>query len=196
MTSITNRSDFGRFFRSWLANPLQVAAVAPSGKALANLMTREISPQTGPVLELGPGTGAFTRALIERGVREEDLTLIEYGEVFAGMLQDRFSDARVIRMDAADLARRRLFTGQPVGAVVSGLPLLSMPTRKVMYILSGVLDCLRADGAIYQFTYGPRCPIPDLILDRLRLRSTRVGGTMRNMPPAAVYRLTRRTIVD
>lgn len=196
MTVISHRSDFGRFFRSWLANPLQVAAVAPSGKALAELMTREISPETGLVLELGPGTGAFTRALLGRGVREEDLTLIEYGEEFAGMLEDRFPQARVMRMDAADLTRQRLFKGQSVGAVVSGLPLLSMPKRKVMYILAGAFECLRPGGAFYQFTYGPRCPISDLVLDRYRLKATRIGRTIRNVPPAAVYRITRRSTAD
>ncbi|MDX3929859.1 MAG: rRNA adenine N-6-methyltransferase family protein [Shinella sp.] len=192
-TGISQHSDLARFLRSWLSAPLRVAAVAPSGKALAHLMTREITSESGPVLELGPGTGVFTRALLERGVRQEDLTLIEYGSDFAIMLRERFTHARVLCMDAADLRRRRLFSGSPVGAVVSGLPLLSMPTRKVMYILSGILDCLRADGAIYQFTYGPRCPIPDLILDSLRLKATRVGWTILNVPPAAVYRITRRT---
>ncbi|HYF53350.1 MAG TPA: hypothetical protein VEA41_03745, partial [Salinarimonas sp.] len=70
-------SDVVPFLKAWLRQPLQVAAVAPSSRALAGLMTRGIGPCTGPVVELGPGTGSFTRALLERGVAEADLVLVE-----------------------------------------------------------------------------------------------------------------------
>ena len=56
MTTANARSDYVKFLRSWMANPLKVSAVAPSGQSLARLMTAEISPGSGPVLELGPGT--------------------------------------------------------------------------------------------------------------------------------------------
>jgi phospholipid N-methyltransferase len=155
-------------------------------------MTQEIRPSDGPVLELGAGTGVFTRALIARGIRESDLTLVEYGSDFMRVLQHRFPRARVLWMDASQLAAYDLFPGASVGAVVSGLPLLSMPPRKLLSILSGAFSYLRPMGRFYQFTYGPRCPVPRPILDRLGLKATRVGGTVRNLPPAAVYRITRR----
>jgi phospholipid N-methyltransferase len=185
-------ADFLRFLRSWIADPLGVAAVAPSGDALSSLMTKEIHPSDGLVLELGGGTGAFTRALLARGIREGDLTIVEFGSDFARILQQRFPEARVLRMNAAQLANEDLFPGATVGAVVSGLPLLSMSPRKVMSILSGAFTYVRPGGRFYQFTYGPRCPIPRSILDRLGLKATRIGGTIRNLPPAAVYRITRR----
>lgn len=188
-------SDFSRFLRSWLADPLRVAAIAPSGSALARVMTQEIAPGDGPILELGPGTGAFTRALLGRGVSESDLTLVEYGVEFATVLEARFPLARVLRMDAAQVGRQALFDGAPVAAVVSGLPVLSMPIRKVAYILAGAFRYLRPGGAFYQFTYTPRCPIPRRLLDRLGLRATHIGRTIRNLPPAAVYRITRRQAV-
>jgi phospholipid N-methyltransferase len=184
--------DLIPFFRAWISNPLRVAAVAPSGNALADLITREISPETGAVLELGPGMGAFTRALLGRGVSESDLTLIEYGSDFVRLLSIRFPNARVLWMDAAWLAREKIFEGAPLGAVVSGLPLLAMPPRKVMAILAGAFGYLRPGGAFYQFTYGPRCPIPRPLLDRLGLKATHVGRALVNVPPAAVYRITRR----
>jgi phospholipid N-methyltransferase len=169
-----------------------VAAVAPSGDPLARLITQEIGPANAPVLELGAGTGVFTRALIERGLRESDLTLVEYGSEFTTMLQHRFPQARVLWMDAAKLSRCDLFPDANVGAVISGLPLLSMPPRKVISILSGAFCYLRPDGSFYQFTYGPRCPVARPVLDRLGLKARRIGGTVRNLPPAAVYRFTRR----
>ena len=185
--------DSFAFFRAWVSNPLQIAAIAPSGTALANLITSEISAASGPVLELGPGTGAFTRALLARGVRERDLTLIEHSADFAGMLRHRFPAARVHHMDASRLAAAdHLFEDDAVGAVVSGLPLLSMGRRKVMAIVAGAFDRLRPGGAFYQFTYGLHCPVPRRVLDRLGLKAMRIGGTLRNVPPAAVYRISRR----
>lgn len=194
MTNATTNecADFFRFFWSWTSDPLRVAAIAPSGESLARVMTREIRPDDGPVLELGAGTGVFTRALLAQGVRESDLTLVEYGSDFMRMLQIRFPQARVLWMDASQLGQYDLFPEANVGAVVSGLPLLSMSPRKVMSILNGAFGTMRPTGAFYQFTYGPRCPVPRPILDRLGLKAARVGGTVRNLPPAAVYRITRR----
>lgn len=192
MTNTDACTDFAYFFRTWLSAPLRVAAIAPSGKALARIMTQEIRPNSGPVLELGPGTGSFTRALLARGIDESDLTLIEFGSEFRDMLATRFPRSRVLLMDAAELVQHRIFEGSPVTAVVSGLPLLSMPAQKVTDILSGAFHYLRPDGAFYQFTYGPRCPVPQRILDRLDLEATHIGRAVLNLPPAAVYRITRR----
>ncbi|CAN7148871.1 MULTISPECIES: class I SAM-dependent methyltransferase [Rhizobium] len=191
MTAKSARADFLHFFRSWISNPLRVAAIAPSGDSLARIMTSEIAALDGPIIELGPGTGVFTRALLARGVSEADLTLIEYGPEFINSLQARFPTARVLQMDAAHLAHADIFEGEPVGAVVSGLPLLSMPPRKIASIMAGAFAYMRPGGAVYQFTYGPRCPVPRPILDRLDLKAVRIGGTVRNLPPASVYRISR-----
>ncbi|WP_439368331.1 class I SAM-dependent methyltransferase [Bradyrhizobium sp. DASA03120] len=185
-------NDFLSFFVSWMSSPRRVGAIVPSGAALADLITREISATTGPILELGPGTGAFTYKLLKRGVRPQDLTLIEYGSDFMKLLQMRFPGSRVLWMDAARLANERLYDGAPVGAVVSGLPLLKMSRRKVISILSGAFGYVRPGGAFYQFTYGMSCPIPRPVLDRLGLRAKLVDRALLNVPPAAVYRLTRR----
>lgn len=182
------------FLRAWAAHPLRVAAVAPSSGALARLMTCEISAETGPVLELGPGTGAFTRALLARGVAERDLTLVECEAGFAALLQRYFPAARILRMDAAEVGDRAMFDAPSVGAVVSGLPLLSMPAPQVQAILDGAFAHLVPNGAFYQFTYGPSCPVRRRILDRLGLKAARIGGTLRNLPPASVYRITRHPL--
>jgi phosphatidylethanolamine/phosphatidyl-N-methylethanolamine N-methyltransferase len=185
-------ADILPFLLAWIRNPLRVAAVAPSGAAVAALMTQEITAETGPVIELGPGTGPFTYSLLDRGVRETDLTLIEYGSDFIRLLQVRFPRARVLCMDAAWLDKYKLFENATVGAVISGLGLLTMSPHKITAILSGAFGYLRLDGAFYQITYGPRCPIADTILDGLDLQAARIGQTLRNVPPASVYRITRR----
>ena len=186
------QGDYWMFLRSWAAAPLRVAAIAPSGNALAKIITQDITPETGQVIELGPGTGVFTAKLLERGVRPENLTLIEYGANFTAHLKSRFPMVRVLRMDAADVAEIELPNGAPVGAVISGLPLLSMPDQKVIAILDGAFAQLKPDGAFYQFTYGPRCPVARPILEGLGLKATHIGRTMLNVPPAAVYRISRR----
>lgn len=185
-------SDTYSFFRAWLLDPLRVAAVMPSGQALAQVITSEITAGTGPVIELGPGTGAFTRALLARGVREEDLALVEYGSEFAVTLRRRYPRAHTLWMDARRLHGVELFGGRPAGAVISGLPVLSMSPRKVIAILEGAFGKMHPSGAFYQFTYGPACPIPRILLDRLGLKATRIGGTLANVPPASVYRIRQR----
>ncbi len=186
-------SDVVPFLKAWLRQPLQVAAVAPSSRALAGLMTRGIGPRTGPVVELGPGTGSFTRALLERGVAEADLVLVESEPDFAALLRERFPRARVVEMDAADLAGIRVVNpSRRAGAVVSGLPVLSMPRDKVAAILAGAFALMGPGGVFRQFTYTLACPIPEPLLRDLGLDSRLVGWTLANMPPARVYGIARR----
>jgi phosphatidylethanolamine/phosphatidyl-N-methylethanolamine N-methyltransferase len=180
------------FFRALASAPRTVGAIAPSGAGLANMITREINGATGPVLELGPGTGVFTKALLARGVKERDLTLIEYGSDFMRALQFQFPNARVLWMDAAWIESRKVFEKGSFGAVVSGLPLLNMAPAKVEALLAGVFNSLRHDGAMYQFTYGVRCPVDHQRLEQLGLHASCVGRVLLNVPPASVYRITRR----
>lgn len=186
------KQDVLPFFRAWLDNPLGIAAVVPSSSPLAELITCEISPEDAPVLELGPGTGVFTRALLARGIAESSLVLVESNPTFAQLLSFRFPDATILQSDAALLRRLPVGPETSVGAVVSGLPLLSMSPPTVMQILSGAFAHLRASGHFYQFTYGWRCPVPARVLDRLGLTATRIGGVLANVPPASVYKLSRR----
>jgi len=180
--------DYLRFLRAWFTRPVQMGAVAPSSFALAEIATAEIGPDCAPVLELGPGTGVFTRALIRRGVVEDSLVLAEFDAGFAQLLETRFSKARVLCTDAARLPP----DVASVGAVISALPLSSMPLRQVYAILTAAFHRLPAKGAFYQVTYRRNCPVPRRLLDRLGLKATRIGGTMRNIPPASVYRIICR----
>ena len=62
--------------------------------------------------------------------------------------------------------------------------------------LSASLGHMRPDASIYQFTYGPRCPVPRAVLERLGLRCRCVGSTLANFPPATVYRIWRRRFLQ
>jgi phosphatidylethanolamine/phosphatidyl-N-methylethanolamine N-methyltransferase len=178
------------FFRAWLANPLTVGAIMPSSTALGAVITSEIDVQSAPIIELGPGTGVFTRAMLAKGVPERQLALLDSDPRFASLLRLQFPAARVVCMNAARLRHVELFEGG-VGAVLSGLPLLSMPPRTVAAILEGAFRHIRSGGAFYQFTYGLRCPVNRAILERLGLKAERIGRVLANVPPAFVFRIRR-----
>ena len=166
--------------------------MAPSGPALAALISSEISPETGRVLELGTGKGALTEAILDRGIAESDLVLVERRADFAKVLRRRFPTARVESIDAVRIASLvHHFQSKPLGAIVSGLPLLTMPSEKVDAILSAAFELLNPAGAFYQFTYAARSPVPRSRLADLGLKSHRIGWAFRNIPPASVYRIER-----
>ena len=184
-------SDRLLFWRSLLRHPTRIGAVAPSGRALARLITADLPAPDKPIIELGPGTGAFTQALIARGVPEDRLALVEADPEFARRLAARFPRARVLTMDAMHLGETADLFGEPVGAILSGLPLLSMPVETVGAILRGAFRHLGPGGHLYQFTYLPRCPVPQRVLQDLQLETLRVGCAWANLPPAFVYRFRR-----
>ncbi|MGO4620659.1 class I SAM-dependent methyltransferase [Ensifer sp. 2YAB10] len=181
-------SDFLLFLRSWAARPLEVAAIAPSSRRLAMAMTTEIGPFSGNVLELGPGTGAFTRALLRKGVYENNLILVERNPAFATLLRKRYPSATLIEGDAQHLS---LPAVKSVGAAISGLPLLSMPAQAVQAILSAIFHHLAEGASLFQFTYGPRCPISPQILAGLGLEASFQRWVPLNLPAASVYRISR-----
>src|SRR5437868_9465204 len=167
VTAKSGKSDLLNFLRSRKANPEKVGAVVPSGDALARMITKGIDASHAPVIELGPGTGVFTRALLARGLDEGDLTLIESGPNFLKMLRERFPRAHVVKADAARLAGLELYAPGEVGAAVSGLPGLSMSPRKIMGVMRGAVHYLREDGGFDHVTHAPRCAVPNAIRERM-----------------------------
>lgn len=157
----TQRKDEARFLKSWLDKPLMTGAVSPSGKALAKMMARYVDPQTpGPVVELGPGTGPVTEALIARGVDEKRLILVEFNPDFCRLLRKRFPRATVIEGDAYALEMTLADLDEPVAAIVSSLPLFTRPERQRRALLDAGFRMMRAGSPFIQFTYAAVSPIP------------------------------------
>ncbi len=179
-----------RFLRRWLKNPKAVGALVPSGRSLACAMVAGIDLQApGTVVELGGGTGNITAALLEAGVPTTDIVVIERDPVFAQVISARFPAVRVLQGDAAELRRLLRDAGiGPVKAVISGLPLLSMPDRICLRIISEATQALQEDGVLVQFTYGPASPVSRRILTRLGLQAERINWVVDNIPPASVWR--------
>lgn len=192
-TESTPICEFTTFAKAWLRSPLKVGAVVPSGAVLARAITSDINGSTGSVLELGPGTGVFTRALLAKGVAAEDLTLLEYDPKLAKLLCSRFPDVRVVSACATKLDSLGLYGEKGIGAIVSGLPLLSMPHGTIQRILEGAFSQLSENGSIYQFTYRPLCPVPRKVMRALDLQSVCTSFSMRNLPPAWVFAIRKRS---
>ena len=133
---------------------------------------------------------------MNKGIKQEDLILIEADEDLAQLLRPRFPNVKILNINAARLHKHTELKGEKIGAAISGLPLLLISPRKTMQILMGVFKLLPPNGALYQFTYGPKCPIPKYIIDRLGLKSKRIGFTIATIPPASVYKITRRKPIN
>ncbi|MER3547110.1 MAG: hypothetical protein C4338_05705, partial [Rhodanobacteraceae bacterium] len=163
------------FFREWLRNPFAMAAVSPSGRQLAALMVEQLPTWTQRVIEFGGGTGAFTRALLDRGIAPRNMLVIELNEALHQLLSERFPQVRVERGDARDaqmIARRCgvLDESGHVDAVVSGLGLLNMTRSVQREILRAAFSVLGPEGRFVQFTYGPISPAPRALLAELDLK--------------------------
>ncbi|HXS72547.1 MAG TPA: methyltransferase domain-containing protein [Rhodanobacteraceae bacterium] len=186
------------FFREWLRNPFAMAAVSPSGRQLASLMMEQLPPEACRVIELGGGTGAFTRALLDHGIEPHHLLVVELNEALHHYLRERFPGVHVECGDARhvhEIAQRCgvLEESGSVDAVISGLGLLSMSRTTQREILRSAFEVLSPQGRFIQFTYGPLSPVSRELLDELDLKALRAGTAWRNMPPANVFVYRRRT---
>lgn len=178
--------DEVRFIRSWIEKPIATGAVMPSGKVLARTMARYVDPHAaGPVIELGPGTGPVTEALIDHGIDPARLVLVEFNPTFCRMLRTKFPAATVVQANAYSL-RRSLANvlEQPASAVVSGLPLMTKPMMTRLRLFSDALAVMAPNCPFIQFTYAVMPPIPT---DYNRITAEASDLIWMNLPPARVW---------
>jgi phospholipid N-methyltransferase len=180
----------------FLRRPLMTGAVAASSRRLAHAMTEGIGLERARiVVELGPGTGVFTDAILARLAPDARLVAVELNPVLAARLSATRRDTRltVVAGSAAELAAA---VGEPVDAVVSGLPWTVMPRERRGQILDAVTEVLAPGGRFTTFAYLHAAWTPPARhftaelacrFDRLE-RSAVVWG---NLPPAFVHRATQ-----
>jgi phosphatidylethanolamine/phosphatidyl-N-methylethanolamine N-methyltransferase len=183
--------DEVRFLRSWIEKPLHMGAVMPSGKVLARTMAQYVDiNSTGPVVELGPGTGAITSALIDHGVEQKRLVLVEYNPGFCALLRDRYPHAKVVQGDAYALRDSRWeVLSVPASAVVSGLPLVTKPMLTRLKLIRDSFAALAPGAPFVQFTYSVAPPIPKSLPGVSTEASERIWM---NIPPARVWVYRKR----
>ncbi len=189
MTAKANTlEDNFRFLRGAIARPKNVGAIIPSSPALARAIATQVDIGVeGDIVELGPGTGVVTEALLARGIAPERLTLVEFDADFTEHLGERFPRARIVNGDAFDL--RRTLRGEDgqldgkIAAIVSGLPLLNFPPEKRAALIDDALKLLRHGAPFIQFSYGLNSPA----VPPRNFTVTRAGIVWANIPPARIW---------
>ncbi|GBH29882.1 MULTISPECIES: class I SAM-dependent methyltransferase [Sphingobium] len=185
-------TEYLDFLAAWVQKPRQTASVVPSSRYLARLMVAQIDPTDGRVLELGGGTGVFTRAILGTGLPPEKLEVVEINPAFARGLRRHFPNVSVLETPAQIVSTAAAGEPGTYQTVVSGLPLLAMDRHVHYDILSESFRMLQPGGSFVQFTYSMRPPVSRDVIDALDLDVERAGQTVRNFPPATVFRFTRR----
>lgn len=182
-------ADEARFFKTWVENPLGTGAVSPSGRFLARAMAQHVDPTVpGPVIELGPGTGPVTEALIDRGLDPERLVLVEFEPMFCNLLARRYPGVRIVQGDAYRLAETlKGALDCPASAIVSSLPLRTRPERHRLALLADAFTLLRPGAAFIQFTYGIASPMPRNVGRSPGFRAEVSQPVWLNLPPARVW---------
>jgi phosphatidylethanolamine/phosphatidyl-N-methylethanolamine N-methyltransferase len=178
--------DEVRFIRSWLEKPLDIGAVTPSSKVLARTMAGYVDPDVeGPVIELGPGTGPVTEALVRQGVDPARLVLVEFNPMFCRLLRSRYPTATVVQGDAYRL-RHMLgsLLRNPAAAIVSGLPLVTKPLKTRLRLINEAFALMHPGAPFIQFTYAVMSPIPQSLSGVRAEASERIWL---NLPPARVW---------
>ncbi len=175
-----------RFFKGWMDGPKAVGAVLPTSSITARRMASVTDPGSGlPVLELGPGTGVITKAILGRGLPPERLWSVEYSADFVEHLRHEFTDVNIVHGDAFDLdttlgdKRDMMFD-----SVVSAVPLLSFPTERRIAIVEDLMNRMPPGRPMVQITYGPLSPVPG---KRGNFTTEHFDFVFRNFPPAQLW---------
>lgn len=175
-----------RFFRGWQKDKKGVGALIPTSSFAARRMASVIDPASGlPVLELGAGTGVITKAILERGVKPENLVSLEYSRHFYDHLRIRFPDVDLRLGDAFELddvlADRR---GQMFDCVICAVPMLSFPMERRVALLEDLLARIPPGRPVIQITYGALSPIMAM---PERYTISHYDFVVRNIPPAQLW---------
>lgn len=179
------------FLAEWFRKPRQTASVVPSSKHLARIMVRDIDPQGARVLELGGGTGAFTREILGTGLPAQMLEVAEINPSFARSLVRQFPGVDIIQHRAESISAHVAGNRGAYQQIISGLPLLAMNRDMQRAILEEAFALLAPGGVFVQFTYSFASPVKDEVLDELGLYAQCAGRIIRNFPPATVFHFRR-----
>jgi phosphatidylethanolamine/phosphatidyl-N-methylethanolamine N-methyltransferase len=175
-----------KFFKGWIDKPKAVGSIVPTSSITARKMASVVNPNSGlPVLEVGPGTGVITRAILAQGVKPENLYAVEYSTDFVRHLRQLYPGVNVIEGDAFNLdATLGDKSGLTFDSVVSGVPLLNFPVAQRIAYVENLLDRIPTGRPVVQLTYGPLSPIPpgrgDYTVEHFHF-------VIRNIPPTQLW---------
>jgi len=182
----------GLFFRSFLERPKEVGSVIPSSRFLERRVARAADlAHARLVVELGPGTGGTTRALLRHMAPGAKLLAIEINPRLAEQVRTRIGDPRLVVHTGSAAEIAEALAAQQLGApdvVVSGIPFSTMPRSLALAILRSVHDSLPPEGIFVAYQVRDRVAV----LGREVFAAPRVQLEVRNVPPMRVYRFAKR----
>ena len=175
-----------RFIKGMISTPKTVGAIMPTSARMASRMASIIDTGSGlPVLELGPGTGVITKAILDKGVKPENLVSVEYSSEFVRHLRGKYPGVNFINGDAFSLAETlESYRGQKFDCVISGIPLLNFPMHQRVKLIEDLLKLIPVGRPVVQFSYGPVSPVvarPDSYTIK------HFDFIVRNIPPAQIW---------
>lgn len=181
-------SETTLFLKEMLCNPRQIGALMPSSNRLAGTMANCLPGDPDAyVIELGPGTGRVTQALLDSGLNPGRLVAIEKSERLAEHLRTRFPRICILTGDAFELesiTRDQLQPARPVDAVISSLPLRNFGAARVHEFCRAVSAVLRPGGVMVQYSYYIH-QVQLHGLEHLQREQSQI--VWKNLPPARVY---------
>jgi phosphatidylethanolamine/phosphatidyl-N-methylethanolamine N-methyltransferase len=175
-----------KFFKGWMDKPRAVGSIVPTSSVTARRMASIIDTKSGlPVLEVGPGTGVITKAILSLGVKPSDLYTVEYSHDFVTHLRRNYPGVNVIEGDGFNLDKTLGDkSGMVFDSVVSGVPLLNFPVKRRVAYLENLLSRIPHGRPVVQLTYGPKSPIPpgfgDYTVEHFHF-------ILRNIPPTQLW---------
>jgi phosphatidylethanolamine/phosphatidyl-N-methylethanolamine N-methyltransferase len=178
-------TDASVFFGLWLKKPLRLAAANPSGARLADAIAAFVDlSRSGPVLELGAGTGSLTRGLLRAGCRAERVIALEREPRLVAVLRREFPAITVLEGDATKIDEYLAVRAEQLCAVVSSLPIKWFSESEQYAVVRPCLDRLGPGGRFLQLTNAFSSP---LAREQLGIAGHEVGRVWLNLLPAQIW---------
>lgn len=180
--------EFIKFLTEFVKHPQNIGAITPSSKRLAVKIVDTINFEEAKyIVELGPGTGSFTKEVMKRKKKQTVLILIESNEVFVKELQKQFNGDKSVVIIHGLAENIKKYMGklhiEKVDYVLSGLPFTSLSKKVSSCILKNVKDSIQENGQFILFQYSLvkksyiQTFFPDILIKKVWL----------NIPPVYVF---------
>lgn len=171
------------FYKALLKNPRAIGSVTPSSPWLARGVASMVSLSKGYILEIGAGTGAITKALLQRGIPRHRLIIVESSEIFVNELKSKFPLIKILQGDAKNLSELLGDLSKNIDTIVSSLPLLILPEKTKNKVISEIEELLNPGNYYIQYTHGF---FSSVFESKIRFKKVKSKNIWLNFPPARI----------
>jgi len=181
------------WFKNYIKHPLEIGAIFPTSKITSKLMASELDiKKDSIVVELGPGTGKITQAILDKGVNEKNLILVEINNQFSNALKIKYPQVEIFTEDAVSFFEKfEERYKRKIDIIISAIPLVSLDKNNNDLLCDLAMKNLSAKGKFIQITYFIKCSFSENIIKKLQLKKNLVGFSLINIPPAFVWKIIK-----